>query len=63
MNTVSPWLICFGVFLIYPALAFAIGWYIGKHGMPLEIKIKRPQKQSLASDGYGVTADTGQPYP
>lgn len=61
MGNVTPWAMCVGIFLIYPAIAFVAGFYLGKKGMPFSIEIRRKpgwDRQSLADDGYGVATDT-----
>lgn len=55
----APWALCVGVFLIYPMLAFVIGFYIGRKGMPFDVEIRRKPGwgKSLSDDEYGVAAD------
>lgn len=59
MGEFTPWAVCIGVFLIYPALTFVIGFYVGRKGMPFEIKVSRRGDwgKSMADDEYGVTAE------
>jgi hypothetical protein len=61
MDNVTPWALCIGIFLIYPALAFVAGFYLGKRGLPFSVEIRRKpglDRPSLADDGYGVATDT-----
>jgi hypothetical protein len=48
---------CVGVFLVYPALSFVAGFYIGKRGLPFDIEIRRKPGWSMRDDGYGVAAE------
>jgi len=41
MSQLVPWMFCFGIFLVLPGVAFALGLYIGRNGVPLQIDIKR----------------------
>jgi len=58
MGDFTPWAFCIGVFLIYPLLAFVIGFYLGRKGMPFSVQIQRKENwgQGLAGDGYGLAA-------
>jgi hypothetical protein len=64
MGEFTPWAICFGVFAIYPAIAFVVGFYIGKKGLPVDVQIRRRRGwwlaggDSLTDDGYGVVTDS-----
>jgi hypothetical protein len=50
----TPWLICTGVFLM-PVITFALGLYIGKRGLPIEIEVRRRDRTQQAERdmGYG----------
>lgn len=56
----TPWALCIGTFIIYPLLAFVIGFYVGRKGMPFSIQVQRKENwgknQDLADDGYGLAA-------
>jgi hypothetical protein len=59
MGNVTPWVICVGVVLIWPMLTFVVGFYVGRNGLPYDVKIsKRPGWGRLdpAAD-YGFAAD------
>ncbi len=62
MGDLTPWAICIGVFLIYPAITFVIGFYVGRRGFPFDIQISRKagwgKPASMADDEYGVAAET-----
>ncbi len=62
MGDFTPWAICIGVFLIYPAITFVIGFYVGRRGLPFDIQISRKagwgKPASMADDEYGVAAET-----
>jgi len=53
MDGITPWALCVGIFLIYPALMFVIGFYIGKNGLPFEVRISRRRQ----ADDYGVALE------
>lgn len=61
MNTMTPWLVCFGVLLVYPAVAFAIGFYVGRRGVPFYLRLERnPDWYRRDDDGggrYGVDVE------
>lgn len=60
MGDFTPWALCIGVFLVWPALMFAIGFYVGRNGFPFSITIRRKvgrKAKSLSSDGYGLAVD------
>lgn len=50
MSDATPWLLCFGTFIIYPAVAFVVGFWIGRNGMPFSIQIKRRRREEIEPD-------------
>jgi len=58
MGDFTPWAFCIGTFLIYPLLAFVVGFYLGRKGMPFSVQIQRKENwgKNLAGDGYGLAA-------
>jgi len=50
MDSVTPWAFCIGIFLIYPAVAFAAGFYIGRRGLPFKIE----RNPDFGRRDYGV---------
>lgn len=59
MGDFTPWAVCVGVFLIYPALTFVLGFYVGKNGLPFEVRRRAGwgRRKPIVDDGYGVTTD------
>lgn len=51
MQGATPWMICSGAFLV-PIITFAIGFYIGRNGLPYSIRIERRQAEE-PEVGYG----------
>lgn len=41
MNNVSPFVMLFGGCCVWPLLLFVLGVWLGKNGMPFEIRRKR----------------------
>ena len=61
MDNLTPWAICLGVFIIYPAIAFVLGFYLGRRGLPFDIQITRKNGQrgpSMVDDEYGLVTET-----
>lgn len=38
MENVSPWLICIGVFCLWPSVLFVVGFIVGRRGLPFRIE-------------------------
>jgi hypothetical protein len=58
MNTFTPWAICIGVFIIYPCIAFAIGFYIGRRGVPFYLRLeKNPNFGKNGQGEYDVSVE------
>lgn len=52
MSQLVPWMFCFGIFLVLPGVAFALGLYIGRNGVPIQIDVKK--RTDVDEDvGYG----------
>ena len=60
MDSFTPWAICIGVFMIYPAIAFVIGFYVGRRGLPFDIQVSRKPGwgKSMTDDDYGIASET-----
>ena len=62
MDNLTPWAICLGVFIIYPAITFVLGFYLGRRGLPFDIQITRKSERgrgpSMVDDEYGLAAET-----
>jgi hypothetical protein len=56
MSGVTPWAICIGVFIVWPTLLFVAGFYIGRNGLPYDIRIRKKEGWGRQSD-YGFVAE------
>jgi hypothetical protein len=41
---VGPWLMCFGIFVVVPLVAFVIGYKVGRDGLPFRVEWKDQAK-------------------
>lgn len=47
---INPWLVCLGVFCIWPLLFLGIGYYWGKYGAPVTINLPHLRREERFDD-------------
>lgn len=38
MDQISPYLLCTGIFCVWPMLLFGMGYYLGRNGSPVAVQ-------------------------